>query len=328
MPLAIDDLSKNALGGTELMKYELVKRIPKELLDKFQIFVSRVQEPLSDKHIRLYWITDLPGDPASEHLANGGWSKFHKLIFVSHWQMQRFIERHNIPWSMCTVMLNAIEPLAQPNRTEGPQRVKRLVYTPTPHRGLEILTSAFETLQKERDDLELHVFSSFKIYGWGERDEHFKELFERLQNNKQVVYHGFKSNKEVKTQLPNFDIFAYPSIWPETSCITLMEAMSAGLVCVHPAYGALPETAMNLTLMYDWHEDQKQHENIFTQSLRFAIDNIDKFSENLKIQKLVADILYNWNVRERQWLNLLVSLSEQKLDLTIPQTAEMFHYKS
>ena len=36
-----NELDKNAMGGTELMKYGLFDRIDKNLLDKFQIIPSR-----------------------------------------------------------------------------------------------------------------------------------------------------------------------------------------------------------------------------------------------------------------------------------------------
>jgi hypothetical protein len=48
MPLVVNDierneLNRNAMGGTELMQLGLTSRLPKELLDEFQIIASRVQ---------------------------------------------------------------------------------------------------------------------------------------------------------------------------------------------------------------------------------------------------------------------------------------------
>ena len=65
MPIAKDNLSGNAMGGTEIMKLKLAAAMPTELLDKFQIFVSRVHEELSDKHVRVLWLQDVAGDPES-----------------------------------------------------------------------------------------------------------------------------------------------------------------------------------------------------------------------------------------------------------------------
>ena len=64
MVFAKDNLSTNAMGGSELMKVELESWCDPRLLEEFQIFVSRVQEDLDETKLRIYWIQDLPGDPA------------------------------------------------------------------------------------------------------------------------------------------------------------------------------------------------------------------------------------------------------------------------
>lgn len=319
MPFAKDNLSTNAMGGTELMKYALEKRLDSALLDKFQIFVSRVHEPLSEEHVRLYWLQDLAGDPESEHLHNRGWEKFSKLVFSSHWQMRGYIERYNIPWSKCIVLPNCIEPIdfdmSQKNRD-----IIRLIYHTTPHRGLQILVPVFKKLREDFDDITLDVYSSFAVYGWEQRDEPFQQLFDECKNTVGINYNGSVSNKEIKEILKSKHIYAYPSIWQETSCISLMEAMSAGLVCVHPNFGALPETAANWTHMYQWNEDMRGHANMFYSVLRAAIEEIrdasdEQYKNKIMTQKAYADVFYNWTSRKAQWDALLRSLENEPKEL-------------
>ena len=59
MPVSVDELSKNSMGGTERMKYGLQDRISPKLLDKFQVICSRVRE-IDPKLIPIYWLHDLP----------------------------------------------------------------------------------------------------------------------------------------------------------------------------------------------------------------------------------------------------------------------------
>ena len=42
MPIATDELSKNAMGGTEMMKYGLEDRIDSKLLDHFHITANGI----------------------------------------------------------------------------------------------------------------------------------------------------------------------------------------------------------------------------------------------------------------------------------------------
>ena len=53
--IEFDEFSKPAMGGTEIIKYELQKRLPQELLNRFQIICDRVTE-LNQNKIRLYLI--------------------------------------------------------------------------------------------------------------------------------------------------------------------------------------------------------------------------------------------------------------------------------
>ena len=54
MTFAHDSLAVNAKGGTELMKFALQEHVPSDLLDEFQIYVSRVEEPLDESKVRIY----------------------------------------------------------------------------------------------------------------------------------------------------------------------------------------------------------------------------------------------------------------------------------
>ena len=74
-----------------------------------------------------------------------------------------------------------------------------------------------------------------------------------------MTYHGSKSNEVVLNALKESHVFLFPSIWMETSCIAMLEAIRSGCVVIHPSYGALPETANGATVMYDYNEDYQMH---------------------------------------------------------------------
>ncbi len=309
MPLATDELSKNAMGGTELMKYALESRLDKELLDEVQIVCSRVRE-LDESKLRIFWAHDLPGDPESEFLRDGGWDKFHRLVFVSNWQMQAYIQAYNIPWSKCIVLQNAITPIEE---HEKPTDKIRLAYWSTPHRGLNIVVPVFNKLAEQYDNIELDVFSSFGLYGWPERDEPFKDLFQACKDHPKINYHGSVPNEQIHEYLKTAHILAYPSTWPETSCIVLMEAMSAGLLCVHPNFAALPETSANWTMMYQFDDDIQRHAQVFYNTMKACIENLNDpgVQSRLASQSSYSNVFYNWEVRARQWDVFLRSLLDE-----------------
>lgn len=322
MAILSHSMSANAKGGTELLRDQLVARISPEVLDKFTIINGRWPDDYDineDENPKIYWVHDLPNDPnVADNLKDGKWDQFDRIVFVSYWQMEMTRNMFQIPWHKCVVIQNAINPIEE--HTKPKDDKIRMIYHTTPHRGLNVLYPVFDALSKVHENLELDVYSSFEIYGWKERDEEFKELFEALESHPQINNHGSVSNDEIRSALKKADIYSYPSTWPETSCLSLMEAMSAGLVCVHSNFAALPETAANWTWMYHYDENPNDHAQILYSMLDSAIDNLytKPMQNRLQNQKNYIDLMYNWDVRTVHWTNFLAGLAEEN-DIELPE---------
>ena len=106
-----NEISKNANGGTEIAKRKLASIIDPNLLDNFQIISSRVRE-LDFKKIRIFWAHDLPEDPESKKFKNQEFKdSFHKFVFISNWQYQRYQLVHGFPYDDKSIVLESgIEP--------------------------------------------------------------------------------------------------------------------------------------------------------------------------------------------------------------------------
>jgi UDP-glucose:(glucosyl)LPS alpha-1,2-glucosyltransferase len=326
MTVEMNEISEKSLGGTELMAARINQTLPKELLQEFQIIPSRVRN-LDESKIRILYCHDLPHDPESKHLENEGWRKFHKIVFVSYWQRDWYVRHFQIPFSRTHVMHNAITPI---EAAEKPKGKINLIYHTTPHRGLELLVPVFDHLAKSDPDIHLDVFSSFQIYGWEQRDAPYKPLFDAIKDHPQMTFHGFQPNDVVRKALQKAHIFAYPNIWMETSCLAMMEAISAKCMCVHPDFGALPETTSNWTFMYPFHEDPNAHAGIFLNALKSVIDIAREKDESQELKlsgaKTYCDLFYNWEVRAEQWQAFLTSLLHLPRELDKPKA--MFHYRA
>lgn len=321
-------------SGVGITYKSIFHNIPNVLLKKFQIIVDHTDqfESLDENKIRIFWVHLTPeqneevagiikSNPTP--LANGGWKAFHKIVFVSNHQMEEWINRYNIPRKYCKVIKSGISPVQIEKK---PDDKIVLFHHPSPQRGLSILVDVFEELCKKYDNLELKVCSSYKIYHeennnflkiFNEKQIEYENssLFYKLENNSKIKNIGYLPNKELRKELSSAHIFAYPNIMPETFCLSLLEAMSAELLCVHPNYGCLPETASNWTMMYDYHEEIPQHKERFYQQLEKAIEivNQKEIKQHLKKQKEYVDYLFNWDKRTQEWIDLLQSLENLPL---------------
>lgn len=321
-----NETNEKSMGGTEQLTMKLAERMDKELLSEFQIVSSRVRELDEDK-IRIFWAHDLPGDPESEFLnTDVGKLKFHKYVFVSNWQMQAYIDRYGLQPSQCVVLRNFIDPIEE---TEKEDDKINIIYHTTPHRGLNLLVPVFDKLCEKYDNIHLDVYSSFKLYGWDKRDEQYKEVFEALEKNPRATNHGTKPNDEIREALKKSHIFAYPTTWPETSCLCLMEAMSAKNLCVHSNYGGIFETASHWTNMYQYHENLSAHASAAYNMMDLTIENYKDMQRNAAPSKVYVDTFYSWENRQPEWTALLQSMLKANPDRALPvDQGPMFSYST
>lgn len=296
------------MGGTELMYEELMRRLPQETKDRFSIFNYLPYADFSKPTV--YWNQLSYDQKAIEFLNDPSYiEKIDKFVFVSHWQSEMFRKIFNIPGYKTAVIKNASIGVRQ--RVPGRREKVRLCYTSTPWRGLDVLIEAWKILQPQ--DCELHVFSSTKIYGKDfaeSTEESYKELFDECRNTEGVVYRGFTTNEGLREELATFDILAYPNTFEETSCIAVIEALSAGLRVVTSNIGALPETTEGWARMYPYLMDKKKHAEVFAEILKEEIQKIKDASLDfhLEMQKHIYAPRWSWNERINEWESLLNEL--------------------
>jgi len=318
--------NSNANGGTEMyMRFLYNGRIPRELLENVQIVPSRLRQLKEDK-IRIWFEHNLPNDPESmKPFADANLKEsFQKFVFVSDWQYQSFINHVGAPYSpKCSVIgggVDCIESFSMnpdlPVKPDAKERVN-ISYHTTPHRGLELLIPVFLKLAEEDKRIHLHVHSSFKMYGWGARDEQYEEIFNICKTHPQITYHGFTKYEDLIKKLENeYHIFAYPNIWPETMCRALVESMYYGLDCVHPNFAALPDTSGGLNkYMYNGSLDHNEHANLHYINLKNAIEDCRQSDssriDRLRFNRRYVQNRYSAEVAYDKWIKILRELNEQ-----------------
>ena len=144
---------------------------------------------------------------------------------------------------MPSVIGNGIAPAFE-NMFASPEdllraKQNRAAYTATPYRGLSVLVRAMQGFDR---DIKLDVFSSMRVYQAVRRRIRAAiaaggakpcNYLPRLRRRANLARH-----------LRETAFLFYPSIYPETFCITAAEAMAAGMKVVTTQLGALEETTM------------------------------------------------------------------------------------
>lgn len=183
-----------------------------------------------------------------------------QIVVPSHWSASQFIGRFGIPSGRVSVIHNQILPVfAELRAPSGPVREGkipgRLIYASAPNRGLHALLDIFPRVRAARPHVTLEIFSGFTLdqgmtftaptgaaNGQTGGMPPPEELFRRLAALPGVTVHRGVPKPVLADHMAMAEIFAYPCMFPETACITALEASLAGCVPVVTDAGALPET--------------------------------------------------------------------------------------
>lgn len=291
------------MGGSDLMLEGLKRHVN---LDGINIIQSVCDERFIDPDKKNILWQHLPAD---QPFVQGVRDKYFQRqldasVYVSHWQHEKYRWMHQIPLDTVFVIKNAIEPIEFIAKPKG--KIK-IIYASAPYRGLDVMLDAFSML--DRTDVELDVYSSTTIYGKDyveyEGDK-YEPLFKRAREMKNVNYIGYVPNAELIKAMQEAHILAYPCIFEETSCLTVIEAGAAGCRLVTTNIGALAETGSEFARLVPIQAEYKGIVASYAQALNEEIDNIGSFDG--AFQSEFYNKNYGWDNRAKEWNALLAKL--------------------
>lgn len=303
-------------GGTELQFEYLKKYVDSKLLDRVQITTS-VPEKISLHPTKknILWQKNSYDQPnlAPWFKDKSNHNKYDWYVFNSHWNFEKFRMMFDIPGDKCVVIKNGLDNIKVRDLETKKDKV-RLIFQPTPWRGLSILLAAMQMINNR--NIILDVYSSTEIYGEDFKkanDSEFKALYDQAEQLPNVNYIGYKPNEYIKENLHKYDIFAYPSIWEETFCISLLEAMRAGLHCITTNYGALFETGAEYCSYIPCQKDYLNLAKTFASSIEACADYLytEQSIQHLKHQVNYTHLNYNWGKIGNQWSAFLQGITNE-----------------
>ena len=298
---------KESFGGSENQLKLLLKHLPDESFKDINLILNNANHDLLEKDkINVLWMQHFVNQKEAQNLGSKDFvEKVDFIVFNSNWNFEKFVYQFKIPGSKSIVIKNAIEKI---NFQKKPTNKMNLIYHTTPWRGLVHILKIFKKLNLE--NVELNICASTKIYGKKFDDvlgKKYEDIFNECKNTKNVNYFGFMNNTKVIELLKKMHIFAYPSVWPETSCIAAIESMAAGCEIVTTNLGALYETCAPFGTLVGFSDNLDVLEKRYSIALNNCIKNFWS-SENQKKLKLQSDTInkyYSWDVRSVEWKNFL-----------------------
>jgi len=297
-------------GGTELQHEFLNKYGDKSLLDQVQITTSVPEKiPLHPTKLNILWQKNSYDQPniVPWMKVKENHKKYDWYVFNSHWNYEKFRMAFDIPTDRCHVIKNGT--IAFPERKPYKQGDPiRMLFHPTPWRGLNVILLAMQMVKNPL--IKLDVYSSCQVYGddFAAKNDHaYVGLYKQAAELPNVNYIGYKPNEYILKNLENYHIFAFPSIWEETFCISALEAMGAGLFTIVTNYGALFETCAEFPVYINYQKDFTKLAEQFAHAIEGVAQELhtDGAYEHLQFQQKYVKRFYNWEGQAQKWNQFL-----------------------
>lgn len=286
-------------GGTELLLKNFQKYVNQDWQTSANLVLSICHPALVDPSKLNFLWQHLMTDQSNTFLMDdyNFINSINHFVYVSNWQLEQFRIKYSIEQCNNVVIKNAIEPIEY---IKKPTDKIRLIYSSMPNRGLSVLVEAFKLLN--RNDVELEVYSSNIIYGKSYNNNVaglYDHLFYKCKTTPGIIYKGYATNKAIRKAVQRSHILAYPSIFPETSCLAAIEAGAAGCKIVTTNFGALPETCDKWATYVDYTDDHTTLAYNYAEVLNKEIDDYSESCYNTQSEWFNNQ--YSWDNRKDEW---------------------------
>ena len=299
----LEKINSDCFGGSENQLRLLLKYLPDESFKDINLVLNNTEHDLLEKDkINILWMQHFVNQDEAKNLGSKDYvNKLDYIVFNSNWNFEKYQYQFKIPETKSLVIKNDIEKISL---HEKPKDKINLIYHTTPWRGLVHLLKIFKNLNL--DNVELNVCSSTTIYGKKFHSilgKKYENIFNECKDTKNVNYLGFVNNQEIIKLLKKMHIYSFPSIWPETSCISAIESMAAGCQVVTTNLGALYETCSHFGTFVGFDRNFENLEKKYAETLNESIKNYwsEENQKKLKLQQETINLTYSWDKRSAEW---------------------------
>mgnify|MGYP003145534063 FL=1 len=304
-------------GATELQMEMLQKYVSKDILDQVQICTSIPGKvPIDPNKLNILWQKNAYNQPnLQEFFRNKDRHKeYDWYVFNSHWNYEKFRYVFDIPTERSVVIKNGLDYFPKRKIYKKGDPIK-IIHHCTPWRGLNVLLLAMQDIKDP--NITLDVYSSSKVYGseFSENnDQDFYALYDQAKQLPNVNYIGYKPHEYIKEVMPNYDMFVYPSIFEETSCVSALEALASGVHVITNNFGALYETCSEWPVYISYSTNYEQMAQDTAVAIKTAANYLheDFIQDHLEDQQKFYKKFYHWNKRKHEWTTFLKGASNEK----------------
>jgi len=231
--------------------------------------------------------------------------KIDGLICLTSWHETHMVKQYPLLKGKVHIINNGINPSMFPSSVS---KVKsRFVYTSCSERGLERLLSLWPNILKHIPDATL-LISSYNAFPSHDLDRKLGPIIQSLSSS--VTHCGKLNQSELYNLISSAEYWMYPTSWPETSCITALEMLSAGVLCLYYSFAGLTDTMNNHGIILRENSEIEQLVTLHNMPPHVKRRIIDKGKEYAKS--------CSWEQRAKMWQTMIERNAQTKMISNAP----------
>ena len=167
-------------------------------------------------------------------------------VCQTRWHADEYARKYPTLQSKIRVINNGIDPALFP--VTSPQKVpNRFIYTSRTERGLNRILDLWPDIIGVLPDATL-VISTYVAFPCNDDERRIQDRIVQLNqthatHDAQHIRHlGQLNPEQLYAEMGAAEYWLYPTDWPETSCITTMEMLMSGVICLYYPVAGLTDT--------------------------------------------------------------------------------------
>ena len=350
-PWTMDDISNEKLGGSEaaalIMSKELVKlghevtlyaecSSMDQMIDGVQVvhhetlhakpntdcdvFISSRQPCALDfpitSRLKFFWAHDYSYGNDTQELRSQ-LNKANKILLLSEWARKYWLQCYpGFDQDKLCVTRNGIDVV---KFAKEPVKIgKKMIYTSSPVRGLDILLRLMPRLRSEIPDLTLDVFFGFEFWekmtranGRTQELDLIRDLKDELDHTPGVVFRRRVPAKDLYAAFAEASVWAYPTAYFETFCTSALEAQAWACWPVTSDLGAL-STTVRYGSKITPPNTSSQYQDAFVAEIKKVFDG--KYADEAAKGRIWTLANCGWDWVAREWETMFQNMLRQQGD--------------
>ena len=183
------------------------------------------------------------------------------------------------------------------NLNDNNKKSNKFVYTSCSERGLLKLTQLWPSILEKIPDAEL-IISSYNPFPNSDEDNKILEIINKTPS---IKHRGKLNRTELYELMSTVEYWLYPSYFEETSCITCLELLASGVICLYYPVAGLVNTVRDCGIPVS---EGKELDTLLSLSIEQKIE--------LKNKGKDYALSCSWKNRAIEWGNIIFAKEQEE----------------